>query len=149
MLGITTIARVSLIAFALLFAVCRADAGTAKIVDDMDATALAMSKAFSEDRVDDFVGMLADLIGTPEQKASLLNTFGVLKGKKAELIDKVVDKSYGTSLRQIVYFLPYSDYNFIYLRFNFKRTGKGWIMANFLYKNETQEIFPPGFVESH
>jgi hypothetical protein len=149
MLGISTVARVSLIIVGLLFAASHAVAGSAKIVDDMDATALAMSEAFGEDRLDDFAGLLADLVGTPEQKASLQNTFGAFKGKKAELIDKVVDKSYGTSLRQIVYFLPYSDYNFLYLRFNFKRTGKGWIMANFWYKNETQEIFPPGLVESH
>ena len=149
MLGITTVARVSLITLALLFAVGRVEAGTAKIVDDMDAIALTMSKDFSEDRLDDVADMLTELVGIPEQKTSVENSFGLFKGKRADLIDKVVDKTYGTSLRQIVYFLSYSDNTFLYLRFNFKRTGKGWILANFWYKTEGVEIFPMGFIESH
>jgi len=149
MLGITAIARIFLVTVGLLFAAGTATAGEPKYIDDTDAVALAVSKAIGEDRLDDFATMLADLVGSPEQKTALQNSFGTFKGRKADLFDKVVDKSYGTSLRQIVYVLPYTDIDFLYLRFNFKRMGKGWIMANFLYKTETQEIFPPGFVESH
>jgi hypothetical protein len=149
MSGIAVIARVFLITIGLFFPVGIAAAGSAKIIDDMDAVALTMSKAFSEDRLDEVAGMLTELVGIPEQKTSVQNSFGHFKGKRADLVDKVVDKTYGTSLRQIVYLLPYSDNSFLYLRFNFKRTGTGWILANFWYKTETQEIFPTGYVESH
>jgi hypothetical protein len=38
------------------------------------------------------------------------------------------------------------DIGFVYFRFNFKMTGTGWVLANFNFKSETEELFPKDFV---
>jgi hypothetical protein len=96
-------------------------------------------------RADEVAQRLAEAVGHPENVDGLRKALSPFEGKKADLSDKVIDKQYGTSLRQIVYYQYIPDIGFLYVRFNYKRTNTGWVLANFLYKTENMEIFPPGF----
>jgi len=58
---------------------------------------------------------------------------------------KVIDKDYNGGLRQIVYYSYHEGLGFVYFSFNFKMTSTGWILANFSFKDETDELFPKGF----
>jgi len=60
---------------------------------------------------------------------------------------KVIDKDYNGGLRQIVYYSYHEGLGFVYFRFNFKMTSTGWILANFWFKDETNELFPKDFTE--
>ena len=47
---------------------------------------------------------------------------------------------------QIIYYVYLEDVAFFYFRFNFKMTGAGWMLSNFTFKSETEELFPKDFV---
>jgi hypothetical protein len=89
---------------------------------------------------------LAKLIGSPEQQINLENAFKLFEGKRADFSDVVFDKIYGTSLRKLVYLYPYSDLTFLYVRYTFKRMGDGWILSNYDFKTETQNLSPPDYL---
>lgn len=108
--------------------------------------------AFSETIVRDFTAHVPDMarsiaaaIGRPETAEGLTRSLQQFAGKRIDFADKVVDQKYGTALNQIVYYTFIDDFGFLYLRFNFKRTTTGWILSNFTYRSETDELFPAGF----
>ena len=86
-------------------------------------------------------------IGKPDSADGLKNALGMLGGKPIDYSDKVIDNTFGKGLRQIVYYCFIDNVGFIYYRFNFKMTSKGWILANFIFKTETNELFPKDFVD--
>jgi hypothetical protein len=90
---------------------------------------------------------LSDTVGNPSYAENLQNALNALTGKKIEYSDKIVDNTYGKSLRQIVYYCFVENIGFIYFRFNFKMSGHGWILANFNFKTETNELFPKDFID--
>jgi hypothetical protein len=90
---------------------------------------------------------VTDSIGKPDSADSLKNALGMLSGKPIDYTDKVIDNTFGKSLRQIVYYSFVDNFGFVYYRFNFKMTSKGWILANFIFKTETNELFPKDFVD--
>jgi hypothetical protein len=98
--------------------------------------------------------------GTQEASATIVNTIGrasaleafrasmaLIDGKKYDFVRKVIDKEYQGALRQIVYYAHVEDVGFIYFRYNFKMTGEGWRLVNFAFKDETNELFPKGFLD--
>jgi hypothetical protein len=91
--------------------------------------------------------MVADTVGKPSYVENIQSALSALTGKKIDYSDKVVDNTFGKSLRQIVYYCYVENVGFIYFRFNFKMSSSGWILANFLFKTETNELFPKDFID--
>jgi hypothetical protein len=102
-------------------------------VSHMDATEIAKK--------------IAAAIGKPESSETLQNALKVLDGKKIDFIKKVIDNNIGGALRQIVFYSYVENLGFIYFRFNYKMSSTGWILANFTFKSETNELFPHDFVD--
>jgi hypothetical protein len=90
--------------------------------------------------------MLADAIGKPETTDGMQKAFQVFDGKTFDFSKKVVDRDFNSALRQIVIYSKVTNVGFIYFRFNFKMSKAGWILANFLFKDETNELFPKDFI---
>jgi hypothetical protein len=91
--------------------------------------------------------MIAEAAGQPTQIDTLKNALQIFDGKKFDFSRKVIDNEINSALRQIVYYSYVKDLGFIYFRLNFKMTSKGWIMAHFTFKTETNELFPKDFVD--
>ena len=89
---------------------------------------------------------VAATIGKPSAADALEKALKIFEGKKIETFNKVIDTDFGGALRQIVYYAYIEDVGFIYFRFNFKMTGTGWLLANFTFKSETEELFPKDFI---
>jgi hypothetical protein len=90
---------------------------------------------------------VTDSIGKPDSADGLKNALGILGGKPVDYSEKVIDNTFGKGLRQIVYYCFIDGVGFIYYRFNYKMTSKGWILANFNFKTETNELFPKDFID--
>jgi len=91
--------------------------------------------------------MISDTIGKPSYADNVQNAPNALTSKKIGYSDKVVDHSFGKGLRQIVYYCFVENIGFVYFRFNYKMSKHGWILANFNFKTETNELFPKDFVD--
>jgi hypothetical protein len=90
---------------------------------------------------------VTDSIGKPDSADGLKNALGILGGKPVDYSEKVIDNTFGKGLRQIVYYCFIDGVGFIYYRSNYKMTSKGWILANFNFKTETNELFPKDFID--
>ena len=86
-------------------------------------------------------------IGKPEAAETIENGLKLLDGKKFDISKKVIDRDINGALHQIVYYAYVENVGFLYFRLNFKITSTGWILANFNFKSETNELFPKDFVE--
>jgi hypothetical protein len=69
----------------------------------------------------------------------------VFDGKNFDFSKKVIDNEVGGALRQIIHYSYVEQVGFIYFRFNFKMTSKGWVLANFNFKSETNELLRKDF----
>jgi hypothetical protein len=90
---------------------------------------------------------VAATIGKPEAAETIENGLKLLDGKKFDISKKVIDRDINGALHQIVYYADVENVGFLYFRLNFKITSTGWILANFNFKGETNELFPKDFVE--
>jgi hypothetical protein len=90
---------------------------------------------------------IATTIGKQEAAENIENAMKLLDGKKVDFAKKVVDRDINGALRQIIYYTYIQDIGFLYFRFNFKMSGTGWVLANFIFKSETNELFPKDFVD--
>jgi hypothetical protein len=131
----------TLFIFCLLTAA--AFAADPKAITDPDRFSEEILNDFSGNRISDVATKIADVVGIPEQKANVENSLKLLEGRKFEYRKKVVDRDYAGALRQIVHYAFVRDVGFVYFRFNYKQTGSGWVLANFNYTSETNELFPP------
>jgi hypothetical protein len=113
----------------------------AKFCDDLFADVSSFKSG-------DIATKVAAAIGKPEARETLQNGMKILEGKKIDYWKKVVDKDYSNSLRQIVYYAYVDNIGFLYFRLNFKMTSTGWILANFNFKSEGNELFPKDFVDN-
>jgi hypothetical protein len=94
----------------------------------------------------DAAKMVADAIGKPDVSDSLQKVLQVFDGKTFDFSKKVVDRDFNNALRQIVVYSKIANVGFTYFRFNFKMSKAGWILANFTFKDETNELFPKDFI---
>ena len=90
---------------------------------------------------------ISDTVGNPSYVQALQSALSALIGKKIDYTDKVIDNTFGKSLRQIAYYCRVENIGFVYFRFNFKMSSSGWTLANFTFKTETQELFPKDFID--
>jgi hypothetical protein len=118
-----------------------------KYVDDPDKYAAEVMQLLVKGDMATLAKTVTDSIGKPESADTLKNALGMLNGKTIDYNGKVIDNTFGKSLRQIVYYSFVDSVGFIYYRFNFKMSSKGWILANFNFKTETNELFPKDFID--
>jgi hypothetical protein len=116
-------------------------------IADPDKYAADVTQLLGEKNVASASKMIADTIGKASYADNLQNAPNALSTKNIDYSDKVVDYSFGKGLRQIVYYCFVDNVGFIYFRFNYKMSSHGWILANFIFKTETNELFPKDFVE--
>jgi hypothetical protein len=116
-------------------------------IGDPDKFSAEIVETISKKRPRDAAGMIANTIGKPDSSDPLLRLLQVFEGRSFDFTRKVIDKDYNGALRQIVYYSDLEGLGFVYFRFNFKMTSTGWILANFSFKDETNELFPKDFTE--
>jgi hypothetical protein len=133
-----------LIAILLHSAIAIADA---QRIDDPDKYANEVMALLSNNDVGAVSKKISDAVGKPSYAENLQGALSWLTGKKIDYTDKVIDNTFGKSLRQIVYYCFIENIGFVYFRFNFKMSSSGWILANFIFKTETNELFPKDFVD--
>jgi hypothetical protein len=121
----------------------------AKPIENPDAFAEDVMQKFSQGRLDDVRKSIVDAIGQPGEDANIKNALQLFSGKRFDYSSKVVDNTFGKGLRQIVHYSYVEGLGFFYFRFNLKMTSKGWILAHFVYKVETQELFPKDVVDRY
>jgi hypothetical protein len=118
-------------------------------IDDPERSSEEIMEDFAQQRILEAAKKLADFVGSPEQQSSIAATLEFLKGKQILYHKKVIDKDFNGALRQIIQYSYVKDVGFVYFRFNYKQSGTGWIMANFLFQTETMELFPPTFQNNY
>jgi hypothetical protein len=116
-------------------------------IPDPDKFSAEIGDTISKNRARDVAAMIANTIGKPDASDPLLKLLQVFESRRLDFTKKVIDKDYNGALRQIVYYSYLEGLGFVYFRFNFKRTSTGWILANFSFKDETNELFPKDFTE--
>jgi hypothetical protein len=119
----------------------------AQPISDPDKYAAEVMQLLGKGDMAALAKTVTDSIGKPDSADALKNALSMLSGKPTDYSDKVIDNAFGKSLRQIVYYTFVDNFGFVYYRFNFKMSSKGWILANFIFKTETNELFPKDFVD--
>ena len=116
-------------------------------VSDPDKLCQEVMQAMSNKARREAVELIVNSMGKPGSATTLAGAFQVFEGKNFDFTKKVVDKDYNGGLRQIVYYSYIENLGFVYFRFNLKMTSTGWVLANFTFKDETNELFPKDFTE--
>lgn len=133
---------------ALLFSIIlvhQAFAGEPVLIDDPAKSSEEILKDLTQSHVQNAAKMLALYVAKPEVEALVTSQLKFMNGKVVQYSKKVIDKDYNGALRQIIYYSYIKDVGFVYFLFNFKQTGTGWIMSNFLFQTESHDLFPPIF----
>lgn len=115
-------------------------------IKDPDAFASEIIGLMAKNRGKDAANAIATTVGRPDSVDPLTKALGIFEGKKFDYTKKVIDKEYSGALRQIIYLTYVDGFTFVYFRFNFKMTSRGWILSNFFYKDEAQDLFPKDLV---
>jgi hypothetical protein len=137
----------SLVSVAFLALTLSAECAEVPRIPDAEEFSREVLSAISHNELRKVGEMIADKVGRQDAAATLLSALQPLEGKTLDFTKKVIDKDFDGALRQIVYYSYVPNIGFVYFRFNFKMTSTGWILTNFTYKSETQELFPKDFVE--
>ena len=116
-------------------------------VDDPDKYAGDVMRLLSSNDIVGVAKMISDTTGQPAYEDTVQKALSVMSGKGIDYSDKVIDNTFGKSLRQIVYYCFIDKFGFVYFRFNFKMTSHGWVLAYFNFKTETNELFPKDFID--
>lgn len=115
-------------------------------IQDPDAFAAEMQTLISAGSFKEMSERVAESFGEADKGPVLEQSFAIVASKTFDFSAKVLDRDFNGALRQIIYCAFVADADFIYFRYNFKMTSKGWMLTNFSWKNETQELFPKDFV---
>lgn len=113
------------------------------IVADQDATAQELTQLVVSGDFQKATDKIYDLLGKkPGKKEVFLAELKQYDGYKDSVVDKVFDKSYGTSLRQIIYVTLNSDKLALYQNFTFKRWPEGWVLTQYTIDEGNGGLFP-------
>lgn len=138
---------VRMIFAAILALAIPAFAAEPRRISDLDKFCEEVMQTITNKARAEAADLVTNSMGKPEASGTLANAFQVFDGKNFDFTKKVVDKSYNGALRQVVYYSYVENLGFAYFRFNFKMTSGGWVLANFAFKDETNELFPKDFIE--
>ncbi|MCX7322155.1 MAG: hypothetical protein NT113_22675 [Hyphomicrobiales bacterium] len=116
-------------------------------VDDPAQFSHQIYTLISQSKFKEVAAQLSDGVGSPERSADLENTLKELEGKTFDFGKKVYDKDYNGALRQIVYYSYVESFGFVYFRFSFKMTSRGWYLTGFQFKESSDELFPKDLIE--
>jgi hypothetical protein len=119
--------------------------GQFRPIDNPEKFAADLVQTIANGAPNDAAGTISEAIGQPAVLSKIQNAFQVFNGKKFDFSKKVIDNEIGGALRQIIHYSFVEQLGFIYFRFNFKMTSKGWVLANFTFKSETDELLPKDF----
>jgi hypothetical protein len=134
------------VAFALLLAWhAPLLAQTFRPTDNPEKFAADVVQTIANGASNDAAMTIIDAIGQPNLLSVLQGALRVFDGKKFDFSKKVIDNEFGGALRQIIHYSYVEQVGFIYFRFNFKMTSKGWVLANFTFKAEANELLPKDF----
>ena len=114
-------------------------------IDNPETFAADVVQTIANGAPNDAAGTISETIGQPAALSKIQSAFQAFNGKKFDFSKKVIDNDIGGALRQIVHYSYVEQLGFIYFRFNFKMTSKGWVLANFTFKSETDELLPKDF----
>jgi hypothetical protein len=138
---------VKMIFAAILALAVPASAAEPLRISDLDKFCEEIVQTISNKARREAADVITNSMGKPELSGTLANALQVFEGKNFDFTKKVADKGYNGALRQIVYYSYVENLGFAYFRFNFKMTSSGWLLANFAFKDETNELFPKDFIE--
>jgi hypothetical protein len=136
-----------ILAFAFCCLTGTAHAAQPSHIDDPDRFSHQIFTLITQAKFQEVAAQLSGSVGSPERSADFENSLKELDGKKFDFGKKVYDKDYNGALRQIVYYTYVENFGFVYFRFSFKMTSRGWYLTNFLFKESSDELFPKDLIE--
>ncbi|MBV8824883.1 MAG: hypothetical protein JO220_07860 [Hyphomicrobiales bacterium] len=116
-----------------------------KPVDDPEKFAADVVQTLANGDIDEAAKTVIDTVGQPGALSSMQTALQIFKDKKFDFSKKVIDEDLNGALRKIIYYAYVDKLGFVYFRFNFKMSSKGWVLAHFLFKTETNELLPKDF----
>jgi hypothetical protein len=119
--------------------------GEFRPIDNPEEFTADLVQTIANGAPNDAAKTISEAIGQPAVLSKIQNAFQAFNGKKFDFSKKVIDNEIGGALRQIINYSYVEQLGFIYFRFNFKMTSKGWVLANFTFKSETDELLPKDF----
>jgi hypothetical protein len=138
--------KIFTVAFALLLAWhAPLQAQTFRPINNPEKFAADVVQTIANGASNDAAMTISEAIGQPGSLSAIQGALRVFDGKNFDFSKKVIDNEVGGALRQIIHYSYVEQAGFIYFRFNFKMTSKGWVLANFNFKSETTELFPKDF----
>lgn len=116
-------------------------------VDDPDRFASDTFALISQSKFQDAAQRIAEAAGDPKFEKKMATALKKIEGRKFDFGKKVYDKDYNGALRQIIYVSYFEKTGFIYFRFTYKMTSRGWFLTDFLFNEGGSGLFPKGFIE--
>jgi hypothetical protein len=120
-------------------------AQTPRPIDNPEKFAADLIETIANGDLHDAATTIAETTGQPNLLSTAENGLQIFADRKFDFRKKVVDNEIGGALREIIHYSFVDKLGFIYFRFNFKMTSKGWVMAHFSFKSETKELLPKDF----
>lgn len=138
--------NIFMLAFALLLAWhAPVQAQAFRPIDNPEKFAADVIQTIANGASNDAAKALTEAVGNPDQVSTVHNAFRTFEGKKFDFSKKVIDNEIAGALREIIYYSYVDTLGFIYFRFTFKRTSKGWVLGYFSFKPEMKELLPKDF----
>src|SRR5215813_4557919 len=120
-------------------------AQTFRTIDNPETFAADVVHMIANGASNDAAKTITDVVGQPAQVSTVQNAFRIFDGKEFDFSKKVVDNEIAGALREIMHYSYVDKLGFVYFRFNFKMTSKGWVLAHFSFKSEAKELLPKDF----
>jgi hypothetical protein len=140
--------HIRLLSFLAIFCLTGSAAFAAALpVDDPDRFANEAFTLISQSKFHDAAQKIAEAAGDPKFEKKLESALKPIEGRKFDFGKKVYDKDYNGALGQIIYVSYFEKTGFIYFRFTYKMTSRGWFLTDFLFKDGGSSLFPKGFIE--
>jgi hypothetical protein len=131
------------LAFALLFAWHAPVLAQAfRPIDNPEKFAADVVQTIANGASNDAARTISEAVG---QVSTIQSALRIFDGKEFDFSKKVIDNEIAGALREIIHYSYVDKLGFIYFRFIFKMTSKGWALANFTFKRESKELLPKDF----
>ena len=114
-------------------------------IDNPEKFAADVVQTIANGASNDAARTITEAVGNPAQVSAVQSAFRIFEGKEFDFNKKVVDNEIAGALREIIHYSYVDKLGFIYFRFTFKMTSKGWVLAYFSMKGETKELLPKDF----
>jgi hypothetical protein len=114
-------------------------------IDNPERFAADVVQTIANGASNDAAKTITEAVGQPAQVSTVQNALRIFDGKEFDFSKKVIDNEIAGALREIIHYSYVDKLGFIYFRFIFKMTSKGWVLANFTFKSETKELLPKDF----